>query len=66
MPYVRFSRAFDWNPPERHGMTTLAYEAGKIYSVRTECARAAVAAGAATRTTRPKEPRDGEGDQRSG
>lgn len=59
MPWVRFRQVFDWDPPERRGRTTLAFAAGSVVCVRTECAKAAIAAGAAVKA---KRPRDGDGD----
>lgn len=53
MPWVRFVRAFDWDPPERRGLTTIAFAAGEPVCVRIACAAAAVAAGAAVRVKRP-------------
>ena len=54
--WVRFLRAFRWDPPERRGQTTVLYPAGAVLFVRRICAEAAIAAGAAVTTTRPQEP----------
>jgi hypothetical protein len=74
VPWVRFTRAFDWSPPERGGLTTIAFAAGSTVCVRIACAAAAVAEGAAVRTGRPANDRpqrgegvsDGDGDQKRG
>ncbi|WP_296584233.1 hypothetical protein [Xanthobacter sp.] len=55
--WVRFLRAFRWDPPERRGNTTIVYPAGAVLFVRRICAEAAVASGAAVITTRPGGPR---------
>lgn len=52
--WVRFLRDFDFNPPERRGRVTVAYRAGMVRLVRKCCADAAIAAGAAEWTERPK------------
>ncbi len=44
---VRFTRDFDWDPPEHNGRTTIAYKEGAAGRVRKACGEAAVAAGAA-------------------
>lgn len=53
MAWVRFTRAFDWTPPERR-QVTLAYPAGLVANVTRACAGAAKAAGAAVDAPRPK------------
>lgn len=60
MPWVRFVRAFDWDPPERRGLTTIAFSAGSTACVRIACAAAAVADGAAVRVKRPANDAGGE------
>lgn len=50
MPWIRFSRAFDWRPTPR---AVLAYPAGLTTLVTGPCADAAVAIGAACRVARP-------------
>lgn len=57
MPWVRFLRAFSWDPPERRGRTTIVYSAGSVLFVRRSCADAAIAAEAAVPTSRPEERR---------
>lgn len=57
MPWVQFTRAFSWDPPERRGRTTIVYAAGSVLFVRRACAEAAIAAGAAVSTSRPEERR---------
>lgn len=43
---VRFTRDFDFSPPSLKGAVTVAYKAGKTYTVPHDHADAAVAAGA--------------------
>lgn len=50
MAWVRFLRAYDYRPKEQ---VVIAYKAGKAYSVRSECAEAAVKQLAAVRITTP-------------
>lgn len=45
MARVRFTRDFDWRPPV-HGVT-IAFKAGREYTVKRETAEAALKAGAA-------------------
>lgn len=42
---IRFTEDFDWSPPERKGLVTIAYRAGTTKSVRRACGEAAIAAG---------------------
>lgn len=51
--WIRFTRNFDWEPPELKGRAVTAYKAGMERFVRRNCAEAALAAGAAVRTGRP-------------
>lgn len=44
MPWVKFTRDFDWNPVKP---VTVAYKAGMCKMVTTPCAKAAIAKGAA-------------------
>lgn len=44
---VRFTRDFDWYPPEKNGRVHIAYKAGMTLKVRAACAKEAMAAGAA-------------------
>ena len=45
---VRFTADFDWAPPERRGLVTLAYRASSaVRLVRRQCGEAAIAAGKA-------------------
>ena len=64
MPWVEFTKDFDWKPKPQ---ITIAYPAGFRGNVTTLCAQAAVAKGAATKT---KTPRKSDGnkiaDNRSG
>lgn len=57
MPWVRFTRQFPWDPPERKGRTTIVYPAGAVLFIRRACAEDAFAAGAAIPTTRPEDQR---------
>lgn len=54
MPWVRFTRDFRWNPPERGGRVTIAYPAGAVLLVRRCCADDAIASGAAEAAKRPE------------
>ncbi|MCO6386234.1 hypothetical protein [Aliihoeflea sp. 40Bstr573] len=56
MARVKFIRDFDWKPT-RH--TTIAYKADQEYTVRRECADAAVAAGAGNEVDAPRKGDDG-------
>lgn len=49
---VRFTRAFDWRPPEDLRIT-LSYREGQEANVRVGCGLAAIAAGAAERLVEP-------------
>lgn len=51
--WLYFLKAFDFNPPERHGRTTIAYRAGEVAFVRKVCARQALELGIATPAPRP-------------
>ena len=55
MPWIRFTADFDWRP--KHGVT-IAYKAGMVKLVTTPCAVAAIAAGKAERTVKPKSSND--------
>lgn len=44
---VKFSAPFDFSPAALNGRVTIAYEAGKTYSVTRECGEAAISAGKA-------------------
>lgn len=59
MARARFKRDFDWKPTP---MTTIAYRAGHEYTVRRECADAAVKAGAAVEIDPPRKGEDGAAD----
>jgi hypothetical protein len=50
MAHVRFTRDYDYHPT-RH--VWIAYKAGQSYSVKRECADAAIAAGAAVEEDAP-------------
>lgn len=54
MPWVRFTAAFDWAPPERNGRFLIAYKPGR-HLVTRACAEAAIAAGKAASCARPRE-----------
>jgi len=45
--WVRFTRDFDWSPPETGGRVTMAYKAGMKLMVRRQCADEAIAKRAA-------------------
>lgn len=57
MPWVRFTEAFSWDPPERRGRTTIQFRPGSVLLVRRLCADAAVAAGAAVLVPKPEDHR---------
>lgn len=46
MPWVDFSRDFDWRVPGAKSKTTIAYKAGMKVLVKQQCADEAEAAGA--------------------
>lgn len=56
MARVKFTRDFDWKPTWR---STIAYKADQEYTVRRECADAAVAAGAGHEVDAPRKGDDG-------
>lgn len=56
MARIRFSDDFDWSP--RFGVT-IAYKGGEEYTVKRECADAAVAAGKGKELGAPRKPDDG-------
>jgi hypothetical protein len=51
--WVLFLAVYDFNPPERHGRTTITYRAGQLILVRRVCAEAAIARGVAIVAVRP-------------
>ncbi len=53
MPWIEFTKAFDWSPPERRGRVTVAYKQGCLYFVRQECAVDALKEGAGVRRAAP-------------
>lgn len=61
MPWVEFSRDFDWSPPSLRGRVTIAYRAGMRLLVTTPCALAAEAAGKGAVIPKPKDKRDAGG-----
>ena len=61
MPWVYFTKDFDWYPPELNGRFCLAYKAGTIALVTTPCA---VAAKAARKAVATRKPRDNAHDRR--
>ncbi|PRD42176.1 hypothetical protein C5748_17065 [Phyllobacterium phragmitis] len=54
MPWVRFIERFRWSPPEFNNTWTKVFPAGYVGLVPTRCANAAVEAGKAERTQRPR------------
>lgn len=56
--WVRFKEDFDFSPAAPKGFVTIAYKAGMVKNVTTECAEAAFAAEKAERTTRAKADED--------
>lgn len=58
--WVRFTRDFDFDPPARGGLVTLAYKGGTVVNVTRECARLAKAAGAAVSAKSPRHETNGE------
>lgn len=60
MPWVRFTRSFDFYPAKFKGRVCIAYKAGMSLNVTRACAERAEAAGAAERCERPRrKPADG-------
>ena len=55
--WVLFLDRYEFNPPERHGRTTITYQAGELRLVRRICAEWAIARGLAIRAARPEEAR---------
>ena len=55
MPWVDFSRDFDWRVPGAKSKTTIAYKAGMKVLVKQQCADEAEAAGALV-TAAEREP----------
>ena len=53
MPWVRFSRDFEFDPPARGGRVTIRYRGGRAYNVPRACAIRAKAEGAAEAIARP-------------
>lgn len=53
MPWIRFTRDFDYSPPEKGGRVTIAYRAGTVANVTRACADAAMARGAGQPSARP-------------
>jgi hypothetical protein len=51
--WILFLARYDFNPPERHGRTTITYEAGELVLVRRVCAELALARGVAVPAERP-------------
>lgn len=52
MPWIAFTRDFDWSPPEKKGRVSIAYKSGMTLFVRRTCAEEAIAAGAAEPVTK--------------
>lgn len=48
---VRFTQDFDWYPPEKNRQVHIAFKRGMELLVRRQCARDAIAAGAAVPLT---------------
>ena len=63
MPWVRFSKDFEWWPSAQ---VTISYKAGTVKNVTRRCAAEAKVKGAATASTRPagevKQMRSVDGD----
>lgn len=53
MPWVRFDRKYSWPIPGKRGRATIAFKPGRRM-VTTQCARDAIAAGAASRIRSPR------------
>lgn len=53
---VRFTKNFDFRPPERKGRFTIAYKAGWTGTVRRCCGDAAIAKGKAVEMPAPMRP----------
>lgn len=51
--WVLFLSTYDFNPPERHGRTTITFKAGEIRLVRRVCGERAIAGGFAEPAGRP-------------
>lgn len=51
--WILFLAAYDFNPPERHGVFTISYQAGEVRLVRRICGERAIELGRAVRVERP-------------
>ena len=49
MPWFDFTSDFNWSPPEKKGLVTIAYKAGQSLNVREICAREAERRGRGSR-----------------
>lgn len=66
MPWAKFLQPFDFSPAEKGGRVTIAYQAGTVANVTTECWQKAEAAGKAVKAPAPRKG-SGHGDEdRSG
>jgi len=54
MPWVRFTKAFDWKPTLK---VMFAYKAGAVYLVKRACADQAIKEGKAVEIERPEKKR---------
>lgn len=63
MPWVRFTKNFNWHIPEYRGRATLAYKEGQMLNVRKQCAQDAKAAGAAVAAKDPTKEADDAGQE---
>jgi hypothetical protein len=52
--WIRFTKDFDFSPPERGGRATVSYKAGTKANVRRIAAEAAIAAGKAVVVETPR------------
>lgn len=59
MPWVRFTKDFDYSPAAKKGWVTLAYKAGAVHNVTRNCAELALAAGKAEEINRNEDSKPG-------
>ena len=64
MAWIKITERFKWSPPELNNTWTVVYQPG-VHNVTTPCAKAAIAAGKASRVPAVRRG-DGEADGVSG
>ena len=59
---VTFEKDWSWRVPERNGLVSIRYRAGKTYSVRRICGEEAIARGVARAAVRPRSEQVSDGE----